>query len=206
MPDLCSADDVRAYLGLSLAASSVDDLLPRLVSASSAWLIGQIGQPIASTAVTDVLSGDGGFSQRLRFSPVRSIQSVVIDGNTIPPCTDTTDGWSQQDDWLWLSGPKNAAGALPWGPMGPYMSPTRMTTLRFTVGNGNVVVGYTAGFDPVPEDIRQGVVELAAEAYQRRQRLGVMSKSIAGESITFQTLTLTASLKGLIAAYSTTRI
>lgn len=211
MADLCTVADVKQYLGLDAqAVMSQDPLLAVFVSAASRWIQGAVGRSLALGTFTDYFDGDGTTSLRIGVAQLNSVASVVVDGNTIQPRSDTSDGWFQRNDWLYLSGPTGSSGTLPWGPYGPYMSPTRMSTMRFPVGTGNVAVTYSAGYsltgDPkVPDDLRYGVTLLAAEEYQRRNRLGVMSKGIAGEAVTFQTLTMHPVIQTILGTYSTPR-
>jgi len=201
--DLCAAADVKAYLGKNDAGD--DTLLAGIVSAASAWLASQIGRDITSQAYNETRSGDGTGALRLRQSPVITVQSLTVDGIAVTPRDANNEGWALQDDWLLLSGPSSGAGMS--GPYGPYVSGTKMTTLRYTIGLANVVIGYTAGYATVPPDLKQAAVELVGETFQRRDRLGMMSRSLGGEVMTaFQTLSLNVSLKSTIAAYQVVRL
>jgi hypothetical protein len=205
MSDLCSLDDVKGYLGLDAqGVTSQDALLTRLVSAASAWLEGEIGRVLGQTAITgETYSGDGTVYLRLRNGPVISVQSLTIDGAPVVQQTADVEGWVLQDDTLYLAGAASGVGMLITGPYGQAFSPTLLTTLRYTVGKANVVVSYTAGYplDAIPGDLRQAAVELACDAYNRRSRLGVMSKVVGGESVTFQTLSLGPGIQGVIRHY-----
>jgi hypothetical protein len=204
--DLCSLADVRQYLGFEDAVTTADALLTRLVSSASSWIQTQIGQQIAQQAyANEVHSGDGTTGLRLRYSPVVSVQSLVIDGDTVSARTATDEGYALQDDWLWLSGPSGSGGGI-FGPYGPVPSPTRATALRFNPGNGNVLVSYTAGYATTPDDLRQAAIELAGETFLRRDRLGVMSKTVAGATTQYQTLSLSLGLSGVLDQYRRQRL
>ncbi len=206
MADLCSRDDVKNYLGLLGTYTADDTLLTGLVTAASSWLEGQVGQPFSSQSrPNELYSGDGTMSLLLRYTPIISVESLTIDGNTINVRDQNNEGWILQDDRLWLSGP-SGTGGVTGGSFWPALSPTRMTALRFTVGNANVAVSYTAGFTVIPSDVKQAAIEIAAETYQRKKRLGIMSQNVAGETISYQTLTVNVGLQGVIDRYRTHRL
>lgn len=78
----------------------------------------------------------------------------------------------------------------------------------FERGVQNVVVNYTAGYTPItdpdstiPYDLRQAVVEAISVVFKRRQNLGVSSKTIAGESITYILAQWPASSKAVLSYY-----
>jgi hypothetical protein len=65
-----------------------------------------------------------------------------------------------------------------------------------------VVVVYTAGFTIVPAAIEQAVVELAGEAFKRRDHVGQNSKTLGGqETVAFATTDMSAAVKSALASY-----
>jgi hypothetical protein len=57
----------------------------------------------------------------------------------------------------------------------------------FEAGASNVYLEYVAGYDPIPSEIEQACIDLVSLRYRERDRIGLTSKSLAGESITFNT-------------------
>lgn|GEM_PF-310708 len=64
-----------------------------------------------------------------------------------------------------------------------------------------IQVTYTAGYDAVPFDLEQACIELVALHYRERERIGHQSKSIAGETVSFITSAMPASVTARIAPY-----
>jgi hypothetical protein len=61
-------------------------------------------------------------------------------------------------------------------------------TLRgrlFTQDVQNVVVAYTAGYAAVPNELEQACIELVGLRYKEKDRIGIVSKGLAGETIAF---------------------
>lgn len=120
--DLTTLRRVRDYLGL--ATHDADNKLAALITASSAWVLTQLGRPVLSATYTETRDGDGGSSLILRRWPVTSVTSVTVDGIAIAARTTVTgDGYVLRDNTLELVG---------------YV---------FTAGVQNVVVVYRAGFE-----------------------------------------------------------
>lgn len=207
MADLCALADVRAYLNLPTTDTSGDPVISSLVTNMSAWLESQVGRPLSQQTYTnEPHSGDGNYSLLLNNGPVVSVSSLTIDGNTVNQRDQNTEGWVVQGDRLWLSGPAGSTGFIS-GPFWVATSPTRMTYLRFTIGNANIAVTYTAGFAVIPGDIKQAVIELAAETYQRRMRLGLLGRTDPqGGSTSFAPLAVTPTVQAVIDNYRPRRV
>jgi hypothetical protein len=119
------------------------------------------------------------------------------------PYTVTPDHmWTADGGVTYASGTPLVAVASSPGAGQYVVSANGTYTFSASDSGANVLLSYGT----VPDDIRQAVIELAGESYQRRERLGVMSKSIAGETVTFQTLSLAMGIKGVIDAYRSPRL
>jgi hypothetical protein len=66
---------------------------------------------------------------------------------------------------------------------------------RFNRGVSNVVISYTAGYAVVPPDLEQACIELCALRYRELDRIGLISKGLAGETITFTQKDFTNSVR-----------
>lgn len=71
----------------------------------------------------------------------------------------------------------------------------------FTRGFQNVSITYMAGFATIPTDIEQACIELCALRYKERDRIGQMSKSIAGEVVSFSQKDMSEDIKTLLQQY-----
>ncbi len=64
------------------------------------------------------------------------------------------------------------------------------------------MVSYTAGYATPPADISQAAAELVGEAFRRRDRIGLSSKSLGGqEVVAFSLKDMNDTAKALLASY-----
>jgi hypothetical protein len=169
MADLCQLDDVKIWLGISLADTSSDALLSRLISAVSADFLNEIGRPELAPAAdyTETifrrpeLLESGGFDYSrlarqeifLRRYPVNSIASVTVNDNAITEVIDPTldSGW-------WFDPtrqPEDRQKILLIGHWYPIFN------IPFA-WMPNIVVVYNGGYADVPAAIVQAVIEWVA--------------------------------------------
>jgi len=186
--DLTTLSDVKAWLqaGANPFPATDDALLARLVTAASEFIQNWLGRPIASADWLEVRDGTGG--QLLAFAniPVTAVLSLSIDGIAIPPAPTPED-----------------IGATGFG-AGYTFTPTELA-LRgyvFTRRPQNTAVTYTAGYTTVPPDIAQACIELVAQHYRERTRIGEVSKALGGsETVTFSQKDMSDSVKTLLSQY-----
>lgn len=173
---LASLADLKAYLSISTSAD--DATLTRLLDAASSWFESQVGRTLALAARTEVQDGNGGRSIVPHHYPVTEITSVTIDGVVIPSAPDaTSDGWALVDGVIALRG------------------------YKATTGIANVSITYSAGYLAIPDDIQQAVIEVAADRYRYRTRVGEVSKSLGGESVSFVSFQTPFAVQTVIDAY-----
>ena len=101
--------------------------------------------------------------------PITAFSSLNIDGRNIPASVNGSFGYI-------------------------FVPNGRMLILKgcsFSRGDRNVVMSYTAGYGdagglaPWPDDLKMALLMYVTTRFKERDRLGVGSKSLAGESITF---------------------
>jgi uncharacterized phiE125 gp8 family phage protein len=173
---LASLNDLKDYLSIKTTAD--DGILLRILLAASAWFESKVGRTLASSVYTEAQDGNGTRTIIPRHYPVTSVASVVIDGQTVPPSTSVdVSGWVHSGDVIKLRG-----------------------FVAYS-GTANVEVVYTAGYPVIPADITQAVIEVAADRYRSRTRVGEVSKSMGGESVSFVTFTIPASVQSVIESY-----
>ena len=139
-----------------------DTLLVRMIEAASAAIENYCSRTFAQATYTEVRDGTGTRRMTLRNFPVTQVQSVSINGRSIPRRLSPLEQGFTNDD---LS--------------------VRLTGYMFDEGIDNVEVVYTGGLSEVPADIDLACCEVVMLRYKSRDRMGVTSKSLAGETITF---------------------
>lgn len=139
-----------------------DTLLVRMIDAASAAIENHCSRSFLSAQYTEVRDGTGQRKLTMRNFPITNVASVSVNGQNIPiRLSPLGNGYTYDDHTLKLSG------------------------YRFDEGMDNVQVIYTAGLSVVPEDIEIACAEMVMLRYKARDRIGVSSKSLAGETISF---------------------
>lgn len=172
--DLCALQDVKDYVfrGGGNQTQTDDNLLQRLISAASQWIRKETAREFMAANVTETRSGTGGRIMFVRQPPIISVSSVYVNGNSIPAKSSNvadylnSNGYSFSDDYISLF------------------------SYVFDRGLDNVVISYQGGFNSVPYDLEQACIEATSWAYRELDRLGHKSKSLAGETVVFETAAL----------------
>lgn len=160
MAAFCTVSDVKAFLSLTVATD--DALLTSLIQAASNAMETVMNRAVAQAPYTDLVDGNGKSALMLSNRPVISVTSVTIGAEVIPASTG-------------------------WGVTG-FTQDENVVILRnrvFTRGLRNVVVVYQAGWATTPDDIKQACIETVALKYRQKEYAGYRSKSLAGETVTF---------------------
>jgi hypothetical protein len=176
--DLTDLDTVKAWLGVT--STSTDALVAGLISAVSAFIPAYLGRQVLSAAYTETYRGNGQSELILRNFPITAVASVAFAGQTITAAGDPvalTPGILFDDRLLKLIG---------------YRFPLSLP----------VVVIYTAGYAATPPDIAQAAIELAGEAFRRRERIGLASKSLGGQEVVgFSLKDMNDTVRALLSPY-----
>jgi hypothetical protein len=176
--DLTDLDQAKAWLGVS--GTGTDALISSLITSVSAFVVGYLGRQVLSASYVETYRGNGQAEMLLRNFPITAVSSVAFAGRTMTTAADPvalTSGFLFDDRALSLVG------------------------ARFPLGLP-VVVNYTAGYASVPADIAQATVELVGEAFRRRERIGVSSKSLGGqEVVSFSVKDMNDTARALLAPY-----
>lgn len=166
---------VKAYK--SITGDEFDTLISALVLRASAAIKTYVSRQIESASVSEVRDGHGGVAMLLRESPVTAVSALRVDGQLIPQGGFGIAGWRLANDSLVLEG------------------------YRFTRGDANVQIDYTAGYSTVPADIEQACIETVVLALERRNHIDVSSKSLAGETVSFITADIPPSARNVLDQY-----
>jgi Phage gp6-like head-tail connector protein len=175
--DLTTLTNVKSWLGLT--GTSDDTLLTRLITAESIHIQSYLYRTIAATAYTETRDGPDNDRLALANWPINSVSLVKIDDVIVPASTDlvASQGYSFTERFIELSG------------------------YWFTKGRGNVVVTYNAGYATTPFDLEQACIELVVRRYRERDRIGAKSKSVGGETISYDTAAFPDSVKEILQTY-----
>jgi hypothetical protein len=166
-----------AYLSGGLASTD-DILLARLITSCSDFIESWLNRTFAISDYIEVRDGSG--TNRMMFAnyPVISVSSVKIRGNAIPLSDGYSYGYRFDSHKLWLVGSK------------------------FPMNTGDVYISYSAGYATVPPAIEQVCIELVATKYFLKDRIGISSKMIAGESVYFSSKDLRDDARSILANYT----
>jgi hypothetical protein len=164
---LASLADLKVELGIPPTTTANDQLLQMLLDSSE----GQVLQWVSRSSFevrtyTEIKDGNNKTKLLLRNWPVQSVTSVTINGDNIPVVT----AFNEQ-------GVRLHEGAL-------LLQGGRV----FTKGDANITVVYSAGYATIPREVSFAVILAAAHRYKETAFIGLQSKSMAGESISYATL------------------
>jgi hypothetical protein len=162
MSQIATAEDVRLFLG-SLSASQ-EPLVESLISSCTHAIGAYCNRDFASAERTEYRDGNGASRMLSVHYPITSFSALVINGQNIPASVNGSPGYFFSNRTIVLTG------------------------YRFTEGLRNVVMRYTAGFGGAvawPEDLKLALIMYVTTRMRERDRLGVGSKSLAGESISY---------------------
>jgi hypothetical protein len=158
--DLTTLPAVKQWLGLT--STSDDALLTRMISAYSQHLQQWISRDLLSASYVEYYDGNGGNRLITPNYPVTAVSAVYVDGVSIPAASGVTGaGYRFSPDGIILNG------------------------YSFTRGMSNVQISYTAGFAVVPPEIEQATIDLIGNHYREKDRIGISSKNLSGETISF---------------------
>ena len=176
--DLTDLPTVKSWLGLTTTAT--DSLISSLITAVSTFIPNYLGRQILTADYVETYRGNGQSVLLLRNFPVTAVASAAFAGQTITAPADPvalTSGLLFDDRTLTLVG------------------------YCFPIGRP-VVVSYTAGYAATPADIAQAAVELVGEAFRRRDRIGLSSKSLGGqEVVAFSLKDMNDTARALLSSY-----
>jgi len=175
--DFTTLDNVKQYLNLSNTTS--DAFLSRLISAASAFVVTWVKRDLLSASYTEQRNGNGSCRIMLKNSPVTAVSSLAINGLNISASTQPgiSPGYWFDDKMLYVHG------------------------YSFPLGFGNVSIEYTAGYTTVPLELEQVVIEIVANKFKRRDRIGEDSKDFGGQTVSFSKRDLSPDHTDILAGY-----
>jgi hypothetical protein len=193
--DLTTLGNVKQWLGLDTLADNADTdaLLARMITAASSFISNYCGRStFLSSIYTETYDGNGRDFMLLRQWPVTLITSIALTYGSLSAGPSTT-----------ITSPSGTPGYMLEAPL-PGNSNQRLTLMGagFPRGRSNVTVIYTAGYQTTPFDVEQVVIELVAERFKAKDRIGEISRSLAStETTTYSTKALNDTSAAMLAPY-----
>lgn len=178
MADLTTLADVKAYLRITNTAD--DAVLTRLISAASEYIRSWLNRDIDPRTYTETRDGKGHPKMAFPNYPITGVTSITVDGVVIPQAlTWNASGWVLDDTGIMI----------------------QLRDYNFNRGVQNCVIVYSAGYTPIPPDISQACIEMVSYRFKESDRIGVSSKTLAGEVITFSQKDIPANAATLMTQY-----
>ena len=182
--DLTTVAAVQGYMQGATAFTPDQTLeIEREITALSRAASTVCSRKFIRASYTEVRNGSGTATLVLRQLPVVSVSSIQMNRSDLRQASapGSGDGWEFSENAVYL----NDGGI-------------------FETGTRNIVVTYTAGYLPItdpltdiPQDLQDSIVMAVADRFKRRTNIGILSKSIAGETITYGAITV-PKMTGLI--------
>lgn len=158
--NLTTVENVKGYLAINTAAD--DALLDRLVTSASEYIQTWLNRSLGVATYSEVFDGTNSNVRMVANYPITAVQSVTVDTQSIALASDAlSSGYGFAERRVVLRG------------------------YRFTQGVLNCTINYTAGYAAVPADLGQACIEMVANRYREKDRIGLVSKGLAGETIAF---------------------
>jgi hypothetical protein len=174
--DLTTLANVKGWLSPPLTATTDDALLTGLVTAASQFIQTWLNRSLAVATYVETRNGTGARRLFLKYRPVLAVAALTIDGNAIPAAAGGP-GYVFDDVSLWL-----------------------IDTV-FRRGIMNIGVTYSAGYAATPPELEQACIELVCLRYRERDRIGQVSKNLAGEVVSFTQKDMPADVQTILDQY-----
>ena len=178
--DLTTLVAVKAWLPDMGGVTTSDALLAQLISAASTFVCNYTGRAsFGVTAYAEDYDGAGHSFLLLRQWPVTDIVGISIGGVA-------------------------TSAAFHLQPPIPGGGNQRLSLIGavFPRGRANITIRYSAGYAAPPADVAQATIELAAERFKTRDRIGQTSKTLGGQETTaFSTAAMSPTVAALLAPY-----
>lgn len=178
MADLTTLAAVKAYLAIT--STGQDALIPALITRESAAVENWTGRSFSPVTYTlRALNGTGTSMLMLPDTPIQSISFLSIEGVTVLPAASAQGvGYLIDGTTIYL-----ASGA------------------RFPMGRQNVLCSWVAGYAAVPGPVEQAVIEMVGMDLKSRDNLGITSKTLANETISYSDRGMSRSVIEMLQPY-----
>ena len=177
--DLTTVAAVNEWLNQAEATDAT--IIQTAITNFSQYVLTRTGRRSLSSIAeyaNELYSGNGRDKLFLRDYPIKSVTTLIVNGQTIPESTSwSMPGWvidpSGESCSLVLRGNPGRvmAGEAMWEQVGIGSS-----LYKFWTGILNVEVDYTAGYTTTPFDLQQMATQLVATMYRRKEWLDQVSQ------------------------------
>lgn len=159
MADYCTLAEAKLWLNITTINS--DTLISSLITSASAYIDNWTGRTFSTATKTFSVNGNGSPIMMVKYYPITAVSAVSVDGVSYSASNGTSAGYLFDDTTVYLIG------------------------AQFNKGIQNVTITLTHGYATIPADIKQVVIELVGKKVKETDRIGIQSKNLAGETITF---------------------
>ncbi len=169
--DFCTVGQVKAWLKINSATD--DELLQMLITQTTEYIRSLMSRDLDSRDYVETRDGNGANTLMVANWPVTAVAAVVVAGTTIPETEYMFDA----------------------------LTITLLNGRIFTRGRKNINIIYTAGYDTLPADLQRCCMEMVGKKYRERDRIGINSKTLAGEIVSYSQSDLTSEVKSVLRQY-----
>lgn len=170
-------DQLRRHLNIDPSRTGDDDILQELLDRATEFVCSWCNRDFIRTEYTDIIDSETkGRFLPLNNYPVQTVSTLKINGREIAySMSPSIWGFTIREYGIKLIG--------------------------WNFNKGDVVeVIYEAGLDVIPADLVHAVIEIAAVNYKERDRIGLNSKTVQVETISFNN-DIPAEVKKILAQY-----
>lgn len=169
---LTSLEKVKLFLGITTTTD--DELLGIILDGVSDAIETDCGRAIALGTYNEKYDITQDYVDNIQLNNYPVISVVALTDNTVLLTVDTQYYW-------------NKYGWVQRLPMGGVQDTGRTIAGYFTIGYQKVAVMYTAGYDPIPDDVQLVCMKLTAQVYNVKDTGSYESEKIGDYS--YKTLT-----------------
>lgn len=169
--DFCTLEQVKAWLKIN--SISDDELLETLITQTTEYIRSLMSRDFDSKSYTEIRDGKGIDTIMVANWPVTAVASVTVNDLVVPSA-----------DYLFDD-----------------QTITLLKGWIFTRGRRNIVLRYTAGYTTIPADLQRCCMEMVGKKYRERDRIGINSKTLGGEVVSFTQSDLTDEVKSILRQY-----
>ncbi len=176
--DLTTLATVKQWVGIPTGTTTDDALIQDLITACSVFILSWMTRDIKSQSYTEYYDGVGGNRLFLANYPITAVASLSVDGLAIPAASSVLGpGYRFTNNIVSLNG------------------------YKFGPGDANILITYTAGFASVPADLARAATEMVGYKYKEKDRIGVSSKTLASEVVSFTVKDMPDTVKTTLKQY-----
>ncbi len=180
----CTTQDVATFLGSGVNIN--DPALAPIVTNINQAVDTYLARNILSATYNESYRGLGTPRFLLNNVPVTAIASLTILGQAILPTT------SPFQPGFMFDSERGMVEVVGYGPIPTWP--------------GAISIAYTAGYAAVPDDLVQAAIEWAAFKYKTKDKIGVQSKTLDRETVTYSQHAMPMSVKSTLNLYRDMRI